>query len=695
MNIFLRVFTLVFLSQIVWANTDYSVTDFKIIPVNNEMIRQSLRTSALDFRKNLEIIPGTKSEELNWLLTANTQRDVFLNRTQQEVQNQFSKNVEFEKIKTFLFDNLSKKNDEEFLVRISESRKIVVSNDQYVRTVYDVDGEQKKIIFSTNDYLPKKAAVVDLNPSPQKDYIASIVSLDGSTDNGQLIVYSIQDKKIILNIEIASIQDGALWFSNSQVMYTHPLSGSHGTTLIIQDLKTQQKQQFINFGFVSYSDWVGYTDLATDYLFLKNLKSGQQLNYKNLPITDIILEDEESFYLKSNSSLDYNGQILKLAKENLASISVFIEKMNGYYLESFKKMKNGQFYAVYSRDSQNTLVVYSASGNKVHQMVLPDSLSVSGLEVAEGDNIYTLSVKSVFSSDNVTWKAKEASPDFSEILKQGSKKNNLEVVTRIEYFKSKDGEDIPARITHKKDLLITGNQPVFMETYGGFNIEGYLAPVFNKMKLEFIQRGGIYVGAGVRGGSERGYEWYKAGSGQNEMNTTFDVIAIAEGLVKNGYTISKQIVLAGGSNGGYVVANAALTSPQSFGLVIPINGVHDQLDFPSLDRWGITWQSEYLNPYDAKDFRSVYVRAPLEINPTVSDKPFFFIVNGESDSRVNKVHSYKLKAKLDEIWPGQSILFSVNHAGHGATSSYLLDDIGAEASAHVWSEIFTHTGLQF
>ena len=123
--------------------------------------------------------------------------------------------------------------------------------------------------------------------------------------------------------------------------------------------------------------------------------------------------------------------------------------------------------------------------------------------------------------------------------------------------------------------------------------------------------------------------------------------------------------------------------------------MHDQLDFPSLDRWGITWQSEYLNPYDAKDFRSIYVRAPLEINSTASDKPFFFIVNGESDSRVNKVHSYKLKAKLDEIWPGQSILFSVNHAGHGGTSSYLLDDIGAEASAHVCSEIFTHTGLQF
>jgi prolyl oligopeptidase len=269
-------------------------------------------------------------------------------------------------------------------------------------------------------------------------------------------------------------------------------------------------------------------------------------------------------------------------------------------------------------------------------------------------------------------------------------------VSELEHFRSHDGVGVPARILYLKSTVINGKNPTYIETYGAFNYIGfYLFPELDTMKLEFLKRGGIVVGTGVRGGAERGYQWYRNGTGQYKANPAHDLIAIAQGLVKRGYTTSEKIVSTGTSAGGDNVALAAQFSPESFGLVIPVSGIHDHLGYLHLDRWGPQWLMDYLNPYDSTDFSAIYARSPLEVRKPAERYPQYLIVCGEEDSRVSKVHSYKLKAVIDEFNEGGTYLHCVDHAGHWPNASFTHGRRGVQTNAVIWSWVYDYLGLKF
>lgn len=168
-------------------------------------------------------------------------------------------------------------------------------------------------------------------------------------------------------------------------------------------------------------------------------------------------------------------------------------------------------------------------------------------------------------------------------------------------------------------------------------------------------------------------------------------MAVANSLVTLGYTQNEKIVSYGASNGGFVVASAGRLFPKSFGIVIPMNGVQDQLSFSLMDRWGLSWASDYGDVAEALDFRAILARSPLEVprNPLGSCQ--FLIVSGENDTRVNKIHSYKLKAIMDEYYPGRALLVSADQSGHGAMNTS--SQKGIETTAMVWGYIFNYFGM--
>lgn len=700
-NLRLVIYSLILLTLSRTAFGQTSDETLRAIPVNNYIMKQAAMGSAqASINKTLEVFPGTKSNKYQWLELNSEKRAEFLAKTRAEAAEKLFHSAQIAKIEASITPPAATEESELSAIKISETRSIVSTQQQFIRKVYDVDGEQKTLIVSNQDFSARQAYLHGLFASPDNKFVGVAFAFDGSIDNITVKFYDVENKKFVSEIEMFSGDFGMNWFSNTQVIYTHGQSSAKGESTVIENVVTGEQIFKINHGKVNVGDWIGYADYSTDDVLLQNLKTSKVLVYKNLATNSFEAETDTHFYLSANSVKDLAGGIYSLEKNNNASLVTFAAPIANMHMNAIKTVKRGEgnpdvLMAQYIHDAESTIIIYNLDGSIERQTVIPSDFSFVSLAFA--DAAYVIVVSSINNKPTVLkWPLGDAQLQIPGDAYLPQEKADYEVVSRIEYFKSADGELIPARLTHKKDLLMTGSIPVYMDAYGGFMLQGYLAPVTSKLRLEFIKRGGIVVGTGIRGGSERGYAWYAAAAGKNKIKTSQDLIAIAQGLIDRGYTQAKKIVVTGTSNGGYVVSSAGRMAPEAFGLVIPMNGVQDQLDFSTLDRWGIGWEDDYTNPYTAKNFSFIMERGPLEVKfQAAGSGAEFLVINGEQDTRVNKVHSYKLKAVLDDNEPGKSVLFSVDHAGHWATSTYLLDGIGIHANSIVWAKVYDFLGMDY
>jgi prolyl oligopeptidase len=175
-------------------------------------------------------------------------------------------------------------------------------------------------------------------------------------------------------------------------------------------------------------------------------------------------------------------------------------------------------------------------------------------------------------------------------------------VTDQSFYRSKDGERVPLFVTYKKGIERNGTNPTILYGYGGFNIA--LGPNFSPSTIAWLEQGGVYAVANLRGGGEFGEEWHKAGQRLNKQNVFNDFIAAAEFLIAEKFTAPQKLAISGGSNGGLLVAACLLQRPELFAAAAPAVGVHDLLRF---HKWtiGWAWQDEFGFPDEqADDFRN-------------------------------------------------------------------------------------------
>jgi prolyl oligopeptidase len=258
---------------------------------------------------------------------------------------------------------------------------------------------------------------------------------------------------------------------------------------------------------------------------------------------------------------------------------------------------------------------------------------------------------------------------------------------------SEDGMRIVLRITKLKDVQLNGNNPVYMHVYGGFGRLAGFYPEYRAVVAEFLARGGIVVDPTLRGGNEFGDSWHEEAKGKKKINTFNDLIAASRYLVDHGYTQARKIIIVGGSNGGLTVTGAALKSPQSFGLVISVNGVHDLLGKETLDpAFGAGWSYEYGDSREPEEFERLSELSPVERARNAKDLPQFLILNGRQDSRVHPAHSFKLYKALSESNPQAVRMVSLNNAGHWATDVDTQDLIAWRANVIIWTSIFDYLG---
>jgi prolyl oligopeptidase len=249
------------------------------------------------------------------------------------------------------------------------------------------------------------------------------------------------------------------------------------------------------------------------------------------------------------------------------------------------------------------------------------------------------------------------------------------------FVPSRDGTAVPAFVTHRTGLVLDGTNPTWLYGYGGFNIA--MTPAFAPGTIAWLELGGVYVQACLRGGSEYGEEWHLAGTKERKQNVFDDCIAVAEWLIAERYTSSDRLVLAGGSNGGLLVGACMTQRPDLFAVCLPSRGVLDMLRFERFTI-GWAWASDYGSVDDPDAFGWLHAYSPLHNLRDGTAYPATLVTTADHDDRVVPSHSFKFIAALQAAQSGDApVLIRIEtDAGHGmGTSTTKLIEEGADVRA--------------
>ena len=239
-------------------------------------------------------------------------------------------------------------------------------------------------------------------------------------------------------------------------------------------------------------------------------------------------------------------------------------------------------------------------------------------------------------------------------------------VTKQVFYTSQDGTRVPMFITHRKDLVKTGDTPTMLYGYGGFNVS--LTPSFSPTVFAWLEMGGVYAVANLRGGGEYGDAWHEAGTKLKKQNVFDDFIAAAEFLVRDGWTNPARLAISGRSNGGLLVGAVMLQRPDLFAAALPGVGVLDMLRYHTASANARQWSSDYGLSENVEEFRALSAYSPVHnVKPGVC-YPATLVTTADRDDRVVPWHSYKFAAELQRAQGcATPILLRVEtRAGHGA-----------------------------
>lgn len=321
-------------------------------------------------------------------------------------------------------------------------------------------------------------------------------------------------------------------------------------------------------------------------------------------------------------------------------------------------------FAFYLIDAKNKVFQYDRKGTLVREVELPIIGSVGGFD-GEKEDTDTYYAVSNYTTPGTYYHYDLASGVSTLYHAPEVKFDPADFVTEQLFFESKDGTRVPMFVSHKKGLKLDGNNPCYLYAYGGFQIN--LTPGFSTTAVMFMEQGGVFCVANLRGGSEYGEAWHKAGMLANKQNVFDDFIAAAEYLIDKGYTSSKKLAIAGGSNGGLLVGACEVQRPDLYAVCLPAVGVMDMLRFHKFTI-GHGWVVEYGSSDNEEQFEYLYKYSPLHNIRDGVRYPATLITTGDHDDRVVPAHSFKFAAQMQHSQAGNApILIRIEtNAGHGA-----------------------------
>jgi len=350
----------------------------------------------------------------------------------------------------------------------------------------------------------------------------------------------------------------------------------------------------------------------------------------------------------------------------------------------------GYLFAHYLKDASTKIQQYTYEGKLVREVELPGIGTASGFSGEKKDKeiFYTFSS---FTTPPRIYRYDIATGRSILFRKTALKINTADFVTEQVFFPSKDRTKVPMFLTYKKGMKQDANNPVLIYGYGGFN--NAVTPSFNISNAFFIEQGGIYVSVNLRGGSEYGEKWHRAGMLDKKQNVFDDFIYAAEYLIEKNYTNKTRIAIRGGSNGGLLVGAAMIQRPDICKVALPAVGVMDMLRFHKFTvGWG--WVKEYGSADSADHFPFLSRYSPYYNLQPGTRYPATLVTTADHDDRVVPAHSFKFAARLQEYNAGDNpVLIRIEtNAGHGAgkPTSKQIDE-----AADMWSFTMHHLGMPF
>lgn len=387
------------------------------------------------------------------------------------------------------------------------------------------------------------------------------------------------------------------------------------------------------------------------------------MDYQYSPI-DII---DGKMYIMTNYDAP-KGQICVVDVNDMNKVS--IENWQVWLPESENvmvgaQMGAGKMIVTYDKDASNHAYVYELDGTLKHEIQFPTFGSTGIVSRYEEPEIFYAFTSFTFPTTIYKY---DIESNKSEVFRAPKVDFNPEDYTTEQvFFTSKDGTKVPMFLTYRKDLKKDGKNPTLLYGYGGFNIT--LNPGFSVMRIPFLEMGGVYAMANLRGGNEYGEEWHLAGTKLQKQNVFDDFISAAEYLINNKYTSPDYLAVNGGSNGGLLVGAVVNQRPELFRVAVPQVGVMDMLRY-HLFTIGWNWASDYGTSEDSEEmFQALYAYSPLHTIKSGKDVkyPAIMVTTADHDDRVVPAHSFKYAAELQHAQTGDEpkIIRIDSKAGHG------------------------------
>jgi prolyl oligopeptidase len=322
-------------------------------------------------------------------------------------------------------------------------------------------------------------------------------------------------------------------------------------------------------------------------------------------------------------------------------------------------------FASYLQDALSKIIQFDMAGKQIREVGLPGPGSAGGFSAKKDDQeLYYSFTNYVYPT--TIFKFDMASGASSLYKKPDILFDPEQYESKQVFYTSKDGTKVPMMITHKKGIQLNGQNPTILYGYGGFNIS--LTPSFSTANIVWLENGGVYAVANLRGGGEYGKAWHDGGRQLNKQNVFDDFISAAEYLVSTKYTVSDKLAIAGGSNGGLLVAACMAQRPDLFQVALPAVGVLDMLRYHKFTA-GAGWAYDYGTADESEEmFRYLLGYSPLHNLKENTNYPATMVTTADHDDRVVPAHSFKFAARLQATTSGERpALIRIDvKAGHGA-----------------------------
>jgi len=573
------------------------------------------------------------------------------------------------------------------------------------------DGLQNQSVLYTMKSLTGEA---DVLLDPNKLSADGTVALSGTavTDDGKLMAYGLAMKGSdwkewkVRNIETKEdLSDhikwvkfsGAAWTKDGKGFfysrYDEPKEGeelqqtNYYQKLYYHKLGTPQSEDILVYHRPDLKEW-GFGSEVTDdgkYLIINVSKGTETKNlifYKDISqgiedekanVVELIPEFESEFNFIDNDgplfwfqtdagAPRYRVIAIDTTKPDKANWKEVIpqqeETMQGV------DIVGNRFFGDYLKDARSLVKIFDANGNYLRNVPIYTVGSVAGFGGKR--------------QDQETFYLFTSFIDPGTIYRFDTETGNSDVFRRVEvvfnpkmyetkqvFYHSKDGTKVPMFLTYRRGLKLNGQNPTLLYGYGGFNIS--ITPSFRAATIAWLEMGGIYAVANLRGGGEYGKDWHDAGKKQNKQNVFDDFIAAAEWLTQNKYTSPEKLAIRGGSNGGLLVGACMTQRPDLFAACLPAVGVMDMLRFHKFTI-GWAWTSDYGSPDNKEEFETLMKYSPLHNLKPGTAYPATLITTADHDDRVVPAHSFKFAAALQEAQsgPAPTLIRIQTKAGHGA-----------------------------